>query len=142
MGCVVKILGSALFLDGLVVMIRLSHSRERGSIPRRGKHLTFWPFAIDKSRTRTRTFSSSSPYLRPPLCLCRNLPNINRRLLALSFFHSSFFSPSSCTTCRSAPLCSSSMYRTTFYHLMGASQSHLVTRSFQLYFDSLISDSI
>jgi hypothetical protein len=24
-------------LDGLVVMIRLSHSRERGSIPRRGK---------------------------------------------------------------------------------------------------------
>jgi hypothetical protein len=26
-------------LDGLVVMIRLSHSRERGSIPRRGKLL-------------------------------------------------------------------------------------------------------
>jgi hypothetical protein len=26
------------FLDGLVVMIRLSHSRERGSIPRRGSH--------------------------------------------------------------------------------------------------------
>ena len=29
------------FLDGLVVMIRLSHSRERGSIPRRGKHSFF-----------------------------------------------------------------------------------------------------
>jgi hypothetical protein len=28
-------------LDGLVVMIRLSHSRERGSIPRRGKHFLF-----------------------------------------------------------------------------------------------------
>jgi hypothetical protein len=27
-----------LLLDGLVVMIRLSHSRERGSIPRRGKY--------------------------------------------------------------------------------------------------------
>jgi hypothetical protein len=31
-------------LDGLVVMIRLSHSRERGSIPRRGK-LLFAPFS-------------------------------------------------------------------------------------------------
>ena len=28
-------------LDGLVVMIRLSHSRERGSIPRRGRYFLF-----------------------------------------------------------------------------------------------------
>lgn len=37
---------AALFLDGLVVMIRLSHSRERGSIPRRGKHHFFAILAV------------------------------------------------------------------------------------------------
>jgi hypothetical protein len=36
-------------LDGLVVMIRLSHSRERGSIPRRGKICFFSPLANSPS---------------------------------------------------------------------------------------------
>jgi hypothetical protein len=35
-----------LLLDGLVVMIRLSHSRERGSIPRRGKHCFCFCFGL------------------------------------------------------------------------------------------------
>jgi hypothetical protein len=59
-----------LLLDGLVVMIRLSHSRERGSIPRRGKHILFLP-------------CSSSPCLLLP-CTRLDAPSIDFPLLPSS----------------------------------------------------------
>ena len=43
-------------LDGLVVMIRLSHSRERGSIPRRGSYFfsfcSSWNLPVPRARAR------------------------------------------------------------------------------------------